>query len=160
MSPSDVSATLLISDVLPRAQRVGIFGGFTRDVDSVSARLESSSLNTTVLAPDNNAIRRLPRKPWEDPEEYKAFGANAYTGDDGSKRAQDNLRRFVEAHVIPESPWQEGKKIQTLAGNAIWFETRGGKRVVQPGEIEVVEVAETVSNGEVWVLKGVINYTR
>lgn len=29
---------------------------------------------------------------------------------------------------------------------------------IQPGNIEVSSVAEKVSNGEVWVLNGVINY--
>lgn len=29
---------------------------------------------------------------------------------------------------------------------------------VQPGNIEVSSVAEKVANGEVWVLKGVVNY--
>lgn len=29
---------------------------------------------------------------------------------------------------------------------------------VQPGNIEVSNVADTVANGEVWILKGVVNY--
>lgn len=29
---------------------------------------------------------------------------------------------------------------------------------VQPGNIEVSRVADKVANGEVWVLKGVMNY--
>jgi Fasciclin domain len=177
MKPSEVSASLLISDVLPRQQRIGIFSGFTRDVDTVSSRLESSAMNTTVLAPNNEALRALPRKPWEDPEEYKALGENAYGGEDGNKRAQDNLKRFVEAHVVPKSPWEAGEKVKSLTGNELWYEIHGDKMLVrtgkhiytglvltgaqiQPGNIEVQEVADKVANGEVWVLKGCINYAR
>lgn len=29
---------------------------------------------------------------------------------------------------------------------------------IQPGSIEVQSVAEEVANGEVWILKGVLNY--
>lgn len=29
---------------------------------------------------------------------------------------------------------------------------------IQPGNIEVSSIAEKVANGEVWVLKGVVNY--
>ena len=29
---------------------------------------------------------------------------------------------------------------------------------IQPGDIEVSSVASRVSNGEVWILKGVLNY--
>lgn len=29
---------------------------------------------------------------------------------------------------------------------------------IQPGSVEVQSVAEKVANGEVWILKGVLNY--
>ncbi len=173
--PVTVPTSILISDVLPRAQQIGIFSGLTRDVDAVSTRLETDGANATVLAPDNETMRGLPRKPWENPSDAQDFGAEAYVGEEGNKRAQDNLKRFVEAHIIPESPLVEGKKVRTLAGNQVWLESHGDeKRVsrillesshkslslyqIQPGNIQVVQVAESVSNGEVWVLKGVINY--
>lgn len=109
----------------------------------------------------------LPRKPWENKEGQ---------GED-EERAKENLRRFVEAHVVPVSPWKEGVKVETLAGGEIWWEEKDGKRVVslrtlgevfewmanlcvqiQPGGIAVSAVASTVYNGEVWILKGVRNY--
>lgn len=165
----------VIADVIDREQNIGIFSSFTRDVDTVARRLEDSSQNTTVLAPENAAIMGLPRKPWQDPRDYETFGANAYDGADGESRAHKNLRRFVEAHIVPESPWREGQKVRTLAGNTVWFESKDGKKTVsavpcrwptstdyclqiQPGGVEIVNVAAKVANGEVWVLKGVLNY--
>lgn len=156
-APSDGN-TVILSDVLGNDRSINIFAGFTRDFATISQRFEDSSLNTTILAPVNSAIMRLPRKPWEDPEDYDRLGPNAYEGVPGEERAQKNLRRFVEAHVVPASPWKEGEKVKTLAGGEVWWESKDGVKVVQPGNIEVGSVASKVYNGEVWILKSVRNY--
>ena len=83
-----------------------------------------------VLAPLNSAISDLPRKPWEDPREYVALGADAYDGKDGEDRDHRNLRRFTEAHVIPASPWKESEKVESLGGGKFWWEKKDGKSVV------------------------------
>jgi paired amphipathic helix protein Sin3a len=105
---------------------------FVRDIESAARRLEDPSHNTTVLAPLNSAVEKLPRKPWEDPREYGALGPNAYEGGEGHERAQRNLRRFVEAHLVPASPWKEGEKIKTVDGDReIWWEEKDGTRLVR-----------------------------
>jgi hypothetical protein len=121
---------IIISDVIQLDQSINIFAGFTRDIESVAKRLEDGSRNTTVLAPLNSAVKALPRKPWEDPRDYAALGVNAYAGSEGEDRAHRNLRRFVEAHVIPTSPWAEGEKIASLGGGKLWWETKNGKKTV------------------------------
>jgi hypothetical protein len=126
----DFSGGIIISDVIGKDQEIAIFSGLTRDIDTVSSRLDDSAQNATVLAPDNGIMRGLPRKPWEDPEDYAQLGASAYEGQDGEDRAHRNLRRFVEAHIVPHSPWGENQKIETLAGNTIWYEEKGGKKIV------------------------------
>jgi hypothetical protein len=104
---------------------------FARDIESASRRLDDSSHNTTVLAPLNSAIEKLPRKPWEDPRDYGALGPDAYEGGDGHERAQRNLRRFVEAHMVPASPWLEGEKARPVGSDQeIWWEEKDGTRVV------------------------------
>jgi len=157
-SSPEVSAGIIISDVIGKTQDIAIFSGLTRDIDSVSERLDDASRNATVLAPDNGAMRNLPRKPWEDPREYAALGDQAYHGEAGEDRAHRNMRRFVEAHIVPESPWKENHKVQTLNGNTIWYESKGGKKIIQPGNVEVLSIADKVGNGEVWILKNVVNY--
>lgn len=151
---------VLISDVMGRDRSINIFAGFTRDIASISSRLDDSSKNSTVLAPRNSAVEKLPRKPWEDPKDYDALGANAYEGEDGQDRAHRNLRRFVEAHVVPVSPWPENEKVKTLldGDREIWWEMKDGVKVIQPDGIEVDSVAGSVGNGELWILKGVRNY--
>jgi len=170
------SGSVVLSDVMGRDRSINIFAGFIRDVDSVAKRLDDSSQNTTVLAPLNSAIEKLPRKPWEDPRDYGALGANAYEGEDGQERAERNLRRFVEAHILPVSPWPEKQKTRAVGSDRdVWWEEKAGVKVVsialpgpsdllltasqiQPDNIEVVSVASSVANGQVWILKGVRNY--
>ncbi|KAF2271983.1 uncharacterized protein EI97DRAFT_453357 [Westerdykella ornata] len=149
-----VSTGVIISDVIGKTQSIAIFSGLTRDIDSISRRLDDASQNATVLAPQNGVMRELKRKPWEDPQDYAAFGEKAYEGGEGEDRAHRNLRRFVEAHVVPLSPWEEGRKVKTLAGSEVWYETKEGKKVIQPHGVEVVSIADKVANGEVWVLAG------
>ncbi|KAL3423430.1 FAS1 domain-containing protein [Phlyctema vagabunda] len=156
--PSSVSADVILSDVLGRDRSMNIFAGLTRDISSITQRLEDKSQNTTILAPVNSAITGLPRKPWEDPEDYDNLGATAYDGEEGEARAHRNIRRFVEAHIVPNSPFKEGEKMTTLAGGQIWWEMKDGKKVIQPGNIEVSSVASQVFNGQVWILKNVRNY--
>ena len=165
---------LIISDVISRERSINIFAGFTRDVDPVATRLDSLSQNSTILAPLNSAIQKMDRKPWEDPKEYDAFGTQAYSMGDGEERAHRNLGRFVQAHIVPASPWREGEKVETLAGTKVWWESKDGGKVVsclalhrnlwtltqwqiQPGNVEVSSVASKVANGQIWLLEGVLN---
>ena len=150
---------LTISDVLPQTRSINIFASLTRDLSSVTSRLESQAAadNTTLLAPLNSAMTALPRKPWEDRPDDKS-GISAARNED---KAAENVQRFVEAHVVPVSPWKEGKtgKIDTLGGGSLWWEKRGdGTRVVMPGGVEVDGIVGKVGNGEIWALKGVVNY--
>jgi len=151
---SQVSTGVIISDVIGKTQDIAIFSGLTRDVDAVAGRLDDAAQNTTVLAPDNSIMRSLERKPWEDPQDYSSFGAHAYAGSSGEDRARKNLERFVHRHIVPESPWEEGKKATTLDGNEIWWETKDGQKKIQPGNVAVTSIADKVSNGEVWVIGG------
>ena len=121
---------VIISDVIGKDRIISIFAGFTRNIDTVAKRLDDGSQNTTVLAPTNGELQKLPRKPWEDPEDYEALGQEAYTGASGEDRAQRNLRRFVEAHTIPTSPWKSGEKVQSMGGGQVWWEEIDGKKLV------------------------------
>ncbi|KAK7962200.1 FAS1 domain-containing protein [Apiospora aurea] len=151
---------VMLSDVMGRDRSINIFASLTRDVASIEQRLEDPSQNSTVLAPLNSQIDALPRKPWEDAQDYEIFGAAAaYEGDEGRDRAQKNLKKFAEAHILPLSPWQEGEKVKSLlAGDKeIWWENKDGKKVIYPDGIEVDSIAGKVGNGELWTLKGVRN---
>ena len=129
---------IILTDVLGRDRSINVFAGFTRDISDVDQRLGDPNMNTTVLAPLNSAIMALPRKPWEDPQDYAKLGAEAYEGTEGGDRAHRNLRRFVEAHVVPMSPWAEKERVATMAGGEVWWEMKDGKKLVS--EFETKEV--------------------
>lgn len=178
--PAGGPGTVILSDVMGKDRSINVFASLARDVESVSLRLDDSSQNSTVLAPLNSAMDKLPRKPWEDPEDYNKLGADAYEGEGGWERAQRNLKRFVEAHIISSNPWPQGEKVKALGGDGgeVWWEEKDGAKVIQPGDIEVASVASSVQNGQVvsalswfskptpdanctlqWILKGVRNYS-
>jgi hypothetical protein len=122
------TSNLIISDIIAKTRQVSIFGTLTRDFDTVSKRLNDKTVNTTVLAPLNSAINALPRKPWEDPEDYERFGkVEAYKGQSGEERARKNLQRFVEAHLVPVSPWKEGVEVETVGGGKLSWTKNGDK---------------------------------
>ncbi|KAL9598929.1 MAG: hypothetical protein Q9219_004195 [cf. Caloplaca sp. 3 TL-2023] len=127
--PTD-TGEIIISDVIGKDRAINIFAGFTRDIDTISKRLDDKTQNTTVLAPLNSEIQKLPRKPWEDPTDYDTLGEDAYQGAAGEDRAHRNLRRFVEAHTVPASPWKEGQKIKSIGGGELWWENKDGTKVV------------------------------
>lgn len=151
--------TLSISDILPQTRKINIFASLTRDIATVTKRLESTRPedNTTLLAPLNSAMQALPRKPWEDrPGDDDSVSAQ-YNEDKAAK----NLERFVIEHVVPISPWEKGQenKIKTLGGQELWWEENAdGERVIRPGNLVVDGVVGRVGNGEIWAVKGVVNY--
>jgi len=116
-------------------------GRFVRDSECALIRLDDEAQNTTVLAPLNTEVEKLPKKPWEDPQEYGALGKNAYEGEEGIDRARCNLRRFVEEHMVPVSPWREGDTVRPVGGGpALWWEEKDGKRFVSRAEGKDLDV--------------------
>lgn len=147
-----------ISDILPQTRKINIFASLTRDVPSVTSRLESIKPEdkTTLLAPLNSAMLALPRKPWEDRPGDES-GVSAERSED---KAAQNMKRFVEEHVVLASPWKMGpeNKAKTLAGTDIWYKCIDHQMVIMPAGLVVEEVVGRVGNGEVWAVKGVMNY--
>ena len=128
--PPDADGPVVLSDVIGKERSINIFGGFVRDIEPLSRRCEDASQNTTVLAPLNSAMTKMPRKPWEDSQDYAALGQGAYVGSDGQDRAQKNLRNFVESHIVPVSPWREGEEVQAINGGKLRWEMKDGKKMV------------------------------
>jgi len=157
------SGTPLLGDIIPLDKQISIFSGFTRSIESISELLSNRSENTTVLAPSNTAVSRLPRKPWEDPNDEGAGGnifSEIYKGLQGEDRATRNLRRFVEAHCVGASPWEEGVKVKTVEGVEVWWEEKDGRKKIMPEGIDVLQVKDEVANGQLWIIDGVVNYDR
>jgi Fasciclin domain len=164
-NPDTSTHTPTLLDTLPLTRRINIFSSLLRDHPDLPSILSPPSnhkkdqqpANFTILAPLNSALQSLPHKPWEDSSDYATFGERAYDGQGGQDRAKGNLKKFVEAHVLPKSPWAQGEKVQTLAGKEVWWEEKSEKRrFIMPDEVEVDEVVSQAANGEIWVLKGAL----
>lgn len=123
---------LMLRDVIAKFRNVNAFIGFTRNFESITQAFGDSSQNNTILAPMNSDILGLSLKPWEDSNDYVNFGAKAYDGNAGDDRADQNLRMFVETHILPISPWNEGVKVKTLSGKECWWQIKDGVRKVCP----------------------------
>ncbi|KAL6892598.1 hypothetical protein HDV57DRAFT_188696 [Trichoderma longibrachiatum] len=166
---SQVQPAVFLVDILGTQRSLTTFFSLSRMRPETSDPLADPHAKTTVLAPSNVAIEDLPRKPWENPGDYDALGSQAYDGSGGKERADENMMRFVQAHLVvgqdASRPWEAGVKAKTAAGREIWWEEGGnsggdgeGRRVIMPDRVEVERVASRVANGEVWILKGVLNY--
>lgn len=152
-----VQPAVRLSDTLSSNRALTSFSSLARQHESLEKRLASASDKTTVLAPLNSAVEALPRKAWEDEAQLQSLGADAYEGDEGRARADGNLRRFVERHLVAQSPWPADTKAKTLAGKEVWWEERDGKRVVMPDGVEVDKVAIETGNGQ--LVSGVVILT-
>ncbi|KAL8304768.1 hypothetical protein RB598_008853 [Gaeumannomyces tritici] len=147
-----VGAGVLLSDVLGD-KRVNGFGSLVRNVESTSRRANDPRQASVVLSPLNSALEALPQKPWEDAADYSEFGSNAYEGAGGRDRAQGNIQRFVERHIVPVAAqdWAKEQKIKSIGQDTLiwWEENADGKRTIQPDGIRVKEVISTATNGEI-----------
>ncbi|RKF80276.1 FAS1 domain-containing protein [Golovinomyces cichoracearum] len=155
-SPSN-STSVLLSDVIGSSRSTNAFAGFTRSFASITRLLEADDSNITVLAPTNRAIMKLPQRPWEDPSEYSTLGEDAYEGKIGEDRALKNLETFVESHLMWVSPWKEGEMAKSMSGKEYCWHIKDGVKIIQPGNVEIIEVLNSVRNGELWLIDGVLN---
>ncbi|RDA91532.1 hypothetical protein CP533_4338 [Ophiocordyceps camponoti-saundersi (nom. inval.)] len=148
-----------LADLLNSNRSLTTFSNLSRLQASTSSLLASESEAITVLAPLNSALDSLPHKPWEDAADYESLGSTAYEGEQGRQRADRNLARFVDAHLVPQSPWPENTRVHSRAGRELWWEfgSDGSSRFIMPDRVQVDSVAARAANGEIWLLKGALN---
>jgi len=156
VSKGSSTSHLTLSDLLGRNQKIQIFSSLLRDVDSVADRLSDRTKSSIVLAPENSALTNLTRKPWENEQDYQNVGANAYDGDEGQDRAERNIRKFVEGHIVDAKEWKEGVRAKTLDGTEVWLEKKGDGLTIQPSGSKVLDVVDKASNGEVYIISDLI----
>ncbi|RCI13057.1 hypothetical protein L249_0690 [Ophiocordyceps polyrhachis-furcata BCC 54312] len=147
-----------LADLVNSNRSLTTFSSLIRLQSSTSSILASESEATTVLAPLNSALDSLPRKPWEDAADYESLGSTAYEGEQGRQRAHRNLARFVDAHLVPQSPWAQNTRVRSRAGRELWWQLGpdGSSRLIMPDRVQVDRVAARASNGEIWLLKGIL----
>ncbi|KAK9238797.1 hypothetical protein V1525DRAFT_374083 [Lipomyces kononenkoae] len=149
---------LLMTDALGVDREISIFASLVRQVEGLMWRLQDRSQNTLVLAPNNEAMQKLKRKPWEGEET-----AEHSDPIDEERRAMENIARFVLSHVVNDYGFDApGEKKKCGAGvSDLWYENEGDHMVVHAakkgGDIEAdVMKSESTGNGQVWTLNDVL----
>ncbi|KAK9329675.1 hypothetical protein V1520DRAFT_342753 [Lipomyces starkeyi] len=149
---------LLMTDALGIDREISIFASLVRQVEGLMWRLQDRSENTLVLAPTNEAMQALKRKPWEDEETTEHSDPI-----DEERRAMENIARFVLSHVVNDYGFDApGEKKKCGAGvSDLWYESAGDHMVVhaekKSGEVKAnVVKTEGTGNGQVWTVDDVL----
>ena len=112
-----------LSDILGTHRSLTTFTGLANRNSPIASLLSSPDGTTTVLAPSNSAVEGLPRKPWEGGQDT----VGTYEGEAGRKRADENLLRFVRAHLVESWPWKEGGEEGYEGGEGSLVGGEGGR---------------------------------
>ncbi|KAK9483805.1 hypothetical protein V1527DRAFT_444792 [Lipomyces starkeyi] len=149
---------LLMTDALGIDREISIFASLVRQVEGLMWRLQDRSEDTLVLAPTNEAMQALKRKPWEDEETTEHSDPI-----DEERRAMENIARFVLSHVVNDYGFDApGQKKKCGAGvSDLWYESAGDHMVVHAektsGEVKAdVVKTESTGNGQVWTVDDVL----
>lgn len=145
-----------LADVIPIDRSLTIYADLARSLGDVQQNLGDDRKQYVVLAPQNAAIMALGRKPWDqklDPD--GRIDPPLAALDEGS--AEENIRRFVEAHIVQAQGMRQGETYRTLAGMEVSWTADGGVKTIHPGGIAVLQEIDTAVNGAIWVLDGVMD---
>ncbi|GAA5969700.1 hypothetical protein JCM11641_008009 [Rhodosporidiobolus odoratus] len=149
-----------LADLLTRSKRTKLFYDYVRDSIAVSTLLIDPLGSATLLAPTDQAILALARKPHEGP----ATAAAAGQIEEERSRAEW-LDRWVKMHVIldrvelEDGDWEEREYKPMVGSSALRFVRSGehGKgRVVLPANVEIVG-EEQALNGKILYLQGTLD---
>lgn len=96
-----------IVGALVRREDLNLFSKYLRDTPDLYRTFESTGTSNEgpeakpkkqilVLAPNNNAVQNLEKKPWQFPEDI----SNAKSDDNEDLLIQRNIMNFVESHIV------------------------------------------------------------
>ncbi|KAK9350942.1 hypothetical protein V1505DRAFT_373570 [Lipomyces doorenjongii] len=149
---------LLMTDALGIDREISIFASLVRQIEGLMLRLQDRSKDTLVLAPTNEAMQALKRKPWEDEETIQHSDPI-----DEERRAMENIARFVLSHIVNDYGFDApGEKKKCGAGvSDLWYESAGDHMVVhaekKSGGVKAnVVKTESTGNGQVWTVDDVL----
>ncbi|GHJ84056.1 hypothetical protein NliqN6_0458 [Naganishia liquefaciens] len=144
-----------LTECLTVERKLSLFYEYVREVAPVMKRIMSSTEQTTLLVPVNQAIIALPHKPHQDP-------ADAISVSEAG--AKSNAERFVMAHTVTTTiPWpidvSRPITYPSMLGphHRITFRREGDDVRVDPGNVKVLAMKEA-SNGRVVYLDGTVPY--
>ncbi|KAF9011440.1 hypothetical protein BDQ17DRAFT_1223053, partial [Cyathus striatus] len=149
-----------LADILTITPSTSIFFSYARELP-LSAMFADSSARVTLLVPTNKAVMALPQKPQQSPPEKSGGGEIEISEGEFEARSKENVRRWIGAHIIPESPIElAGKTYDTLLeGKSITFtpiSKHDGKgeewtRVTLENGVKIID-KKKASNGIMYII--------
>ncbi|KAK9475930.1 hypothetical protein V1514DRAFT_299581 [Lipomyces japonicus] len=149
---------LLMTDAMGVDRHISIFSSLARQVEELMYRLQDPNKETFVLAPTNEVMQKLTRKPWEDAIEVEETNQI-----EEEKRAAANIKKFVLSHVVYSAGFAKaGEKKSSASGvNELWYEenTEGNKIVYaeKSNREAFVKKTQGTGNGQLWTVDNVLN---
>ncbi|KAH8825782.1 hypothetical protein DL96DRAFT_1609838 [Flagelloscypha sp. PMI_526] len=157
ITPPSSSTLPTLADLLTLSSQTSIFFDYAREL-SLSKILADNTKSITVLAPVNKAVIALPRKPHQSPDNQSKVGV-VITEEEYETQSSENVRRWVSAHIIPESPisFAQTTYPTLLEDRTISFALEEGaseddwSKVTMEDETRIVERMEA-SNGVLYII--------
>ncbi|KIL71243.1 hypothetical protein M378DRAFT_154755 [Amanita muscaria Koide BX008] len=152
-----------LADLLTVETSVSIFYSYARELQ-LSSLLSDGQAAVSIFAPTNRAVMALARKPHQGPAEPDE--GIQINDDEYEKMSRENVKRWVSAHMIPESPIDLGSAEShptLLEGKNISFtpisknDGQGPmwRRVTLEGGVKILQMKEA-SNGVLYVIDGTV----
>ncbi|EIN14337.1 hypothetical protein PUNSTDRAFT_59633 [Punctularia strigosozonata HHB-11173 SS5] len=148
-----------LADLLTIEPSASIFYSYARET-KFSMRFSEQQSNTTLLVPVNKAVMALARKPHQGPAPGQLEDGVTITEQEYEAQSQENVRKWVGAHIIPDSPVVlSGVYSTLLAGRPVSFSAKISEpdwsEVKVNGDVSIIARKEA-SNGVLYLLDGTI----
>ncbi|ODV89972.1 hypothetical protein CANCADRAFT_1702 [Tortispora caseinolytica NRRL Y-17796] len=150
---------MFLDTALTVEQSVSTFFSEIREVKGMNELLSSKDAYTVILAPTNEAMMKLPKKPWAFPrstEHIPSIIADVLI----SRNIKDFVYRHTIAERIADAPFEnakctDGATVSLLlhSGHA-YIECRKDDRTFSSKLIKVIQV----DNGAIWVIDTCLSY--
>lgn len=144
--------------ILPQMRLISVFTGYIRDNADVAKLTEQQDQSLLLVAPTDDAVSKMSKKPWEFPREV--------SGPDADAIAAANVELFLQSHVATSFVYNGGEvETKLMNGHRLVIKQDlmsnvdgGAFSVVVPETNEVIPVMEArqVANGYVLVIDRVL----
>lgn len=85
---------------LTSMKETAVFFSYARDDLELSAKLIDENEDLIIIAPSNDAIAKLSKKPWEFPADVESMEASGASEREIDNVIRNNVLKFVRSHVV------------------------------------------------------------
>ncbi|KAE9390913.1 hypothetical protein BT96DRAFT_959662 [Gymnopus androsaceus JB14] len=157
-----------LADLLTIESSASVFYSYARELSlSEVFSQEREGQGLTLLVPTNKAVMALARKPHQGPSPANTDSDVTISEEEFERNSKDNVRRWVEAHIIPKSlltfskhatydTLLEGKSISFISDLEGDEASEDWKKVAIEERINILSMRKA-SNGVMYLIDGTID---